>query len=147
MHSIEPIDIAPYYRLIVLSLASNQINTLFDFPFIDAAVEFNNSFRKSENSLRFVDVDNDGGKELVLFVFPYSYIFKYSTSGSALIAYFENINSNSILVSDFNRNYIPEIAFPTSNGIDFYEFASGFKTPTPFAVNGYSIDSNTVKLN
>ncbi len=147
LHSIEPIDIAPYYRLIVLSLASNQINTLFDFPFIDAAVEFNNSFRKSENSLRFVDVDNDGGKELVLFVFPYSYIFKYSTSGSALIAYFENINSNSILVSDFNRNYIPEIAFPTSNGIDFYEFASGFKTPTPFAVNGYSIDSNTVKLN
>lgn len=146
LHSIEPIDIAPYYRLIIFSLAGNQLNTLFDFPFIDAAVEFNNSFRRAENSLRFVDTDNDGGKELVLFTFPYAYIFKYANNTTKLIAYFENINSNSILVSDFNRNYIPEIAFPTSNGIDFYEFASSYKTPTPFAVDGFSIDSSNVKL-
>lgn len=146
LHSIEPIDIAPYYRLIIFSLAGDQLTTLFDFPFIDAAVEFNNSFRRAENSLRFVDIDNDGGKELVLFTFPYAYIFKYFNGTSKLIAYFENINSNSILVTDFNRNYIPEIAFPNSNGIDFYEFASSNKTPTPFAVDGYSIDSSNVKL-
>ncbi|MFN3694502.1 MAG: T9SS type A sorting domain-containing protein, partial [Ignavibacterium sp.] len=146
LHSIEPIDIAPYYRLIIFSLAGNQLTTLFDFPFIDAAVEFNNSFRRAENSLRFVDIDNDGGRELVLFTFPYAYIFKYFYGTSKLIAYFENINSNSILVTDFNSNYIPEIAFPNSNGIDFYEFASSYKTPTPFAVDGYSIDSSNVKL-
>lgn len=147
LHSIEPIDIAPYYRLIIFSLADNQLSIIYDFPFIDAAVEFNNSFRRAENSLRFVDIDNDGGKELVLFTFPYAYIFKYFPSGTKLISYFENINSNSILVSDFNGNYIPEIAFPNSNGIDFYEFASGFKTPTPFALDGFSVDSTTVKLN
>lgn len=146
LHSLEPIDIAPYYRLIIFSLAQNQFVTLFDFPFIDAAVEFNNSFRRAENSLRFVDVDNDGGKELVLFTFPYAYIFRYYNDRTKLIAYFENINSNSILVTDFNNNYIPEIGFPTSNGIDFYEFSSGFKTPTPFALEGYSLDSSKIKL-
>ncbi|AFH49286.1 Subtilisin-like serine protease [Ignavibacterium album JCM 16511] len=147
LHSIEPIDIAPYYRLIIFSLAENHLSVIYDFPFIDAAVEFNNSFRRAENSLRFIDIDNDGGKELILFTFPYAYIFKYFPSGTKLISYFENINSNSILVSDFNSNYIPEIAFPNSNGIDFYEFASGFKTPTPFALDGFSVDSTNVKLN
>lgn len=146
LHSIEPIDIAPYYRLIIFSLAENQLFTLYDFAFIDAAVEFNNSFRRAENSLRFVDIDNDGGEELVLFIFPYAYIFKYFNSGVRLIAFFENINSNSILVSDFNGNHVPEIALPTSNGIEFYEFASGYKTPTPFALDGYSLDSTTVSL-
>ncbi|MGQ9642463.1 MAG: S8 family serine peptidase [Ignavibacterium sp.] len=146
LHSIEPIDIAPFYRLIIFNLAGNNLNILYDFPFIDAAIEFNNSFRKAENSLRFVDVDNDGIKEFVLFVFPYAYVFKYTMEGTKLIAYFENINSNSILISDFNNNYIPEIAFPTSNGIDFYEFGNSFKTPTPFNLDAFSINSNSVKL-
>lgn len=146
LHSIEPIDIAPFYRLIIFNLAGNNLNILYDFPFIDAAIEFNNSFRKAENSLRFVDVDNDGIKEFVLFVFPYAYVFKYTMEGTKLIAYFENINSNSILVSDFNNNYIPEIAFPTSTGIDFYEFGNSFKTPTPFNIDAFSINSNSVKL-
>lgn len=146
LHSIEPLDIAPYYRLIIFSLRENQLNIIYDFPFIDAAKEFNNAFRRAENSMRFVDIDNDGGRELVLFTFPYAYIFKYTTEGVKLISYFENINSNSILVSDFNRNYIPEIAFPSPSGIDFYEFSTSYKTPIPFNVDGYSLDSVTVKL-
>lgn len=146
LHSIEPIDIAPFYRLIIFNLAGNNLNVLYDFPFIDAAIEFNNSFRKAENSLRFVDVDNDGIKELILFIFPYAYVFKYTMEGTKLIAYFENINSNSILVSDFNNNYVPEIAFPTSTGIDFYEFGNSFKTPTPYNLDAYSINSYSVKL-
>lgn len=146
LHSIEPIDIAPFYRLIIFNLAGNNLNILYDFPFIDAAIEFNNSFRKAENSLRFVDVDNDGIKEFIIFIFPYAYVFKYTIEGTKLIAYFENINSNSILVSDFNNNYVPEIAFPTSTGIDFYEFGNSFKTPTPYNFDAYSVNSNSVKL-
>jgi subtilisin family serine protease len=146
LHSIEPIDIAPFYRLIIFNLAGNNLNVIYDFPFIDAATEFNTSFRKAENSLRFVDIDNDGIKELVLFIFPYAYVFKYTMEGTKLIAYFENINSNSILVSDFNNNYTPEIAFPTSTGIDFYEFGNSFKTPIPFNLDAYSINSHSVKL-
>ena len=146
LHSIEPIDIAPFYRLIIFNFAGNNLNILYDFPFIDAAIEFNNSFRKAENSMRFIDVDNDGIKEFVLFIFPYAYVLKYTIEGTKLIAYFENINSNSILVSDLNNNYIPEIAFPTSTGIDFYEFGNSFKTSTPFNLDAFSINSNSVKL-
>ncbi|MCX8105339.1 MAG: S8 family serine peptidase [Ignavibacterium album] len=146
LHSIEPIDIAPYYRLVILSLAQNQLNILYDFPFIDAATEFNNSFRKAENAIRFVDLDYDGGNELILFSFPYAYIFRYSESGVKMISFFENINSNSILVSDFNRNYVPEIAFPNSNGIDFFEFGTTIRTPIPYGLEGFSIDSNSSKL-
>lgn len=146
LHSIEPIDIAPYYRLLIFSFAQNQLNILYDFPFIDAATEFNNSFRKAENSIRFVDLDNDGGDELVLFSFPYAYIFRYFESGIKVISFFENINSNSILVSDFNRNYVPEIAFPNSKGIDFYEFSTTIRTPIPFALEGFSSDSSSAKL-
>lgn len=146
VHSIEPIDIAPFYRLIIFNLVGNNLNILYDFPFIDAATEFNNSFRKAENSLRFVDVDSDGIKEFILFIFPYAYVFKYTIEGTKLIAYFENINSNSILVSDFNNNYVPEVAFPTSTGIDFYEFGNSFKTPTPYNLDVFSINSNSVVL-
>ncbi|WP_337871857.1 S8 family serine peptidase [Ignavibacterium sp.] len=146
LHSIEPLDIAPFYRLIIFTLAANNFNVIYDFPFIDPTTEFNNSFRRAENSLRFVDIDSDGVRELILFTFPYAYIFKYSAEGTKLIAYFENINSNSILVSDFNNNFIPEIAFPNSSSIDFYEFGNSFKTPTPFNFDAYSISANSVKL-
>lgn len=146
LHSIEPLDIAPFYRLIIFTLATNNFNVIYDFPFIDPTTEFNNSFRRAENSLRLVDVDSDGVHELILFTFPYAYIFKYSQEGTKLIAYFENINSNSILVSDFNNNFIPEIAFPNTTSIDFYEFGNSFKTPTPFNFDAYSTSANSVKL-
>lgn len=146
LHSIEPLDIAPFYRLIIFTLATNNFNVIYDFPFIDPTTEFNNSFRRAENSLRFVDVDGDGVRELILFTFPYAYIFKYSQEGTKLIAYFENINSNSILISDFNNNFIPEIAFPNTTSIDFYEFGNSFKTPTPFNFDAYSTSANSVKL-
>mgnify|MGYP000029445036 CR=1 FL=1 len=146
LHSIEKFDVAPYYRLIVFNFFENNINVLFDYPFIDAAYEFNNAFRKAENAIRFSDLDNDGKQELVLFTFPYAYVIKFYLDGSKFIAYFENVNSNSILISDFNKNDVKELALPKSDKIRFIEFLNSDKFSIPYITEAYSIDSTTVKL-
>jgi len=43
-------------------------------------------------------------------------------------------------------NGVPEIAFPTSEGINFYEFAVSIMANTPYNLDGFSIDSSIVQL-
>ncbi len=146
LHSFDPIDIAPYYRLVVFNLF-NQLNTIYDQAFVDASTEFRSSFQQSENSIRFADIDEDGKDELLVFMFPYSYIFKNQFIGSnRIISFKENINSNSIYVGDLNNNDVLEVAFPTNQGINFYEFTVSNKASTPFDVSGFSIDSSSISI-
>ncbi len=144
LHSVEAIDVAPFYRLIIFNLVGNTFNTLYDQALIDAATEFNSSFQQSENSVRFSDIDNDGLDELILFMFPYSYIFKDQFGSDKIISYKENINSNSIFIGDLNNNGVQEVAFPTEQGVKFFEFATSNKANTPYNLSGYSIDSTAV---
>ncbi len=146
LHSIERFDIAPYYRLIIFNFLDNNVNVLFDYPFIDAAYEFNNAFRKAENAIRFSDLDNDGKQELILFTFPYAYVMKFDPAGVKFISYFENVNSNSILISDFNKNDIKELALPKADKIRFIEFLDATKYSIPFITEAFSIDSSKIKL-
>jgi subtilisin family serine protease len=147
LHSIDAIDIAPYYRMVVFNLLGNQLNILYDQVLVDASTEFTSSFQSSENGIRFADLDDDGKDELVVFMFPYSYIFKRQFVGSnKIVSFKENINSNSIFVGDLNNNNVPEIAFPTDQGINFYEFTISKKASTPYNLNGFSIDSTSIFL-
>lgn len=147
LHSIDAIDIAPYYRMIVFNLLGNNLTILYDQVFVDASTEFRSSFQRADNSIRFADLDDDGKDELIVFMFPYSYIFKHQFIGSnKIISFKENINSNSIFIGDLNNNNVSEIAFPTDLGINFYEFTISKKASTPFSVVGYSIDSTSIFL-
>jgi hypothetical protein len=147
LHSIDAIDIAPYYRMVVFNLLGNQFNILYDQVFVDASTEFRSSFQQSENSIRLADIDEDGKDELLVFMFPYSYIFKNQFAGSnKIISFKENINSNSIYVGDLNNNNVLEVAFPTNQGVNFYEFTISKKASTPYNVNGYSVDSSSIFL-
>ncbi|MGB5847457.1 MAG: S8 family serine peptidase, partial [Ignavibacteriaceae bacterium] len=146
LHSIPQVDIAPFYRLIVFNLIGDNFNVLYDQALIDAASEFNSAFQRSENSVRFADLDNDLSDELIVFMFPYSFIFKYDSGINRVISYKENINSNSVFVGDLNLNGVTEIAFPTADGIKFYEFAVSIMVNTPYNLNGFSADSSTVQL-
>ncbi len=146
LHSIDELDISPFYRLVVFNILNNQVNFLFDQALIDASTEFNNTFRRSENSIRFKDIDNDGADELILFVFPYSYIFKFDFGLVKVISYRENINSNSIFIGDLNDNGIPEVAFPTENGIQFVEFAFSNQAAKPLGLNGFSLSGSAIQL-
>ncbi len=147
LHSVDAYDISPFYRLIVFNInPDTSINVLLDQAFIDASTEFNGAFRKSSNSIRFADINNDGKDELIIFEFPYAYIFKHEASKNIVIAYKENINSNSVFISDLNQNGVLEIGFPYSNRIEFSEFAISNYTSTPLNFTGYSISSSTVQL-
>jgi len=146
LHSITDIDAAPFYRLLIFNIISDSINVLYDQAFIDAASEFNSSFQKADNSIRFADIDNDGKDELILFTYPYSYIFKYNNGNNDIISYKENINSNSIFIGDLNQNGVQEIAFPTNNKITFSEFTISKKASAPINLFGYSLDSSTIRL-
>jgi len=147
LHSIRQADIAPYYRLVVFNLIGNNFNVLYDQVLIDAASEFNSTFQRSENSVRFADLDNDLSDELIVFMFPYSFIFNYDFGTNRVISYKENINSNSVFVGDLNLNGVNEIAFPTTDGIKFYEFALSIMANTPYNLNGFSLDSSRIQLN
>ncbi|NNG26701.1 MAG: S8 family serine peptidase, partial [Ignavibacteriaceae bacterium] len=102
LHSVGEIDIAPFYLLKIFNLAGNNPNTIYEQILIDAASEFSSSFQQSENSVRFSDIDNDGFDELILFMFPYSYIFKDQFGSDKIISFKENINSNAIFIGDLN---------------------------------------------
>ena len=56
------------------------------------------------------------------------------------------MNSSSIFVGDLNRNGVKEIAFPTNEGIKFFEFAFSNKASTPYDLTGYSKDSSSIYL-
>jgi hypothetical protein len=146
LRSIEQLDIAPFYRLLVFNLVGGIVDTLYDQAFIDAATEFSSAFQRSENGVRFADLDNDLVDELIVFMFPYSYIFKNVSGINKVISYKENINSNSIFVGDINSNGVQEVAFPTSENIKFYEFEISTITSTPYNLNGHSVDSTSVLL-
>jgi subtilisin family serine protease len=148
LHSIGAFDIAPFYLLNIYKYSNNSLNLIYQQSFVDASTEFagGGTFRDIENSIRFADIDNDGVDELILFVFPYSYIFKDEQGEVKIISYKENINSNSIFVGDLNKNNVPEVAFPTETGIRFIEFAVSNEASTPYNLSGYSIDSTSINL-
>ncbi len=147
LHSVDAYDISPFYRLIVFNINSDtSTNVLFDQAFVDASTEFNGAFRKTANSIRFADVNNDGKDELLVFEFPYAYIFRNDGQKNTVITYKENINSNSIFISDLNQNGVLEVGFPYSDRIEFSEFVTSNYVSTPINVVGYSISSSTVQL-
>ncbi len=146
LHSISDVDVAPFYRLLIFSIVSDTINVIYDQAFIDAASEFTSTFQKADNSIRFSDIDNDGTDELILFTYPYSYIFKYDKGSNNIISFKENINSSSIFVGDLNQNGVKDIAFPTKNEISFSEFTLANKASIPIDLSGYSLDSSNIKL-
>lgn len=146
IHSIENIDISPFYRLLIFTFVGGSLNILYDQAFIDASVEFNSSFRSANSSIRFVDLDLDGRQELIVFVFPYAYIFNSFSSQNRIISFKENINSANIFVGDLNRNGVKDIAFPSNDGIKFYEFALSSQASIPSDLVGYSIDSSHIYL-
>lgn len=145
LHSISELDISSYHRLLIVTYNNNQIEILADRAFVDPAVEFNQFTRKTYNSIEFVNIDNAGPSELVLFIFPYAYIIDNGEVNGRVIYYSENINSNTIFSADLDQNGIVEIAFPESEKTKFIELVKN-SVPTPFNVRGYSIDSTKIKL-
>jgi hypothetical protein len=138
-------SVAPLFMLKVYSYKNNQISEIFSKIFVDqssAFIGFN--FQKAEKGIRFVDVDNDNKSELIVSVYPYTYIFKYSAGSDKLVFYQEGTNNSTIFAGDLNRNGVKEIGLQGAKGYTFYEFGPANKTAPPSFVSGNSLDSNHV---
>jgi hypothetical protein len=83
---------------------------------------------------------------LIVSVFPYTYIFKYSAGSDKLVFYQEGTNNSTIFAGDLNRNGVKEIGIQGVNGYTFYEFGPANKTAPPSFVSGNSLDSNRVMI-
>ena len=139
--------IAPNFLLLIFNFKNNSPNILYEKIFLDQSAEFTGSvFNDVYQTVRFADIDNDGKSELMLNIFPYMYILKYYQAGTKIIFYDEGVNSQDIFVGDVNQNGVKEIAFQTSAGTNFYEFAVSNKALVPYSLKGYSIDSTKINL-
>lgn len=141
-------SISPSFLLIVLSFANNSPQILLQQVFLDQSAEYTSSFTLSKvyQSLKFVNVDGDNNDELVLNIFPYTYIFKRYDQENKIVFYTEGSNTKNVFSGDLNQNGVTEIGLKINNDFRFYEFSSSVRTLPPANVMGYSIDSNTVKI-
>lgn len=140
-------SVAPLFVLKVYSYKNNQITEIFNKIFVDQSSAFSGfgfSVQEESQSIRFVDIDNDNRSELIVSVFPYTYIFKYSAGSDKLVFYSEGTNNSTIFAGDLNRNGVKEIGLQGANGYTFYEFGPANKTAPPSFVSGNSLDSNHV---
>jgi len=142
-------SIAPSFFLLVVSFENHQPRIITQKVLLDQSAEYSGGlqFNELNNSLRFVDVDNDNKDELILSIFPYAYIFKYS-NGNDKIIYFsdERANNFRIFAGDLNKNGVVEIGLKLKDNIKFIEFGNSNRTLIPTDVNGYSITNNSLYL-
>jgi hypothetical protein len=140
-------SVAPLFMLKVYSYKNNKISEIFSKIFVDQSSAFLGfNFTQANQSIRFVDIDNDNKVELIVSLFPYTYIFKSSAGGDKLVFYQEGTNNTTIFAGDLNHNGVKEIGLQGANGYTFYEFGPANKTAPPSFVSGNSLDSNHVYI-
>ena len=140
-------SIAPNFWLKILNFKNDKPNILYEKLFLDQSAEFAGfNFNKVFQSLRFVDIDNDGKDELILNIFPYAYIIKSSTNGGKVVFYKEGVNTQNIFTGDLNKNGVTEIGLQLPDKFKFYEFGESNKALIPTNISGYSIDSSNIRI-
>ncbi|GAB6282029.1 MAG: hypothetical protein STSR0008_07730 [Ignavibacterium sp.] len=140
----EEINPAKYNKLIIFNFKENKFNPIYEQYFIDPSSELSSTFQSDNNALKFIDIDKDGLDELILFLYPYSYILKNVNNRINIIHYDENIKSNSVFANDLDGNGFPEIAFPEKDKINFYEYENN--EPIIYDLNGYSLNDSTIYI-
>jgi len=141
-------SIAPTYFLRILTFQNHQPQIISEKVFLDLSAEYRGGLSSNDffASLKFVDVDNDEVDELVLNMFPYTYILKHSNGIDNIIFYKEGSNTEHVFVGDLNQNGVPEIALNLNKRFKFFEFSISNRTSIPSLVKGFSISPSTVQL-
>ena len=118
---------------------------LFDKSFIDASTEFNNTFRKAENSIRFYDIDNDNKDELILFFFHILTSLKEMLLIKLLI-----IKKILIQIPFLSATLIIMVYLKSHSHIlikiSFSEFAIYGNQGTPYNLSGFSLGNNSIQI-
>jgi subtilisin family serine protease len=141
-------SIAPNLLLLIINFDQNGYKIISQKVFLDQSNEYRNLLFGTSvyQTIKFVDLDNDGADELVVNVFPYVYILKHTSAGDKIIYFDEGVNTPRIFKGDLDQNGLTEIGLHYSDGYKFFEFASSNKASTPYYVEGFSVDTSTIKL-
>ena len=145
LQAVPDVDIAPYNRVLIFNFNGSDLNVIYDNAFVDPAVEFKSTFQRASNSLKFFDIDGDLKEELLMFTYPYAYVIKSDGFTGRVISYDENINTNAILIEDYDGNGVPEIAYPYGNIVKFFEFRQT-SLFAPTLISAKSIDDTSVQI-
>ena len=99
------------------------------------------------NGLSAADIDGDGISEIFFTPFPEAYLFRYQDGELALLWYQENINSNGVLVDDFDRNGRPDVLINSDRGILRFEPAGNSNRPLPpVQLHAAALDTARIRL-
>lgn len=141
-------SISPGFLLVILTFAYDIPRILMQEVFLDQSAEYSSSFTFSKvyQSLKFVNTDGDNQDELVVNIFPYTYIFKRYDQENKIVFYTEGSNTKNVFMGDLNQNGVTEIGLRINNEFKFFEFSGSDRIIPPANVQGYSIDSNTIKI-
>lgn len=141
-------SIAPAFLLAVITFENHRSKILMQKVFLNQADEYVGglTFNKVYQSIKFVDLDNDGMDELVVNMFPYAYIFKRNGDNDDMIFFKEGSNTENVFVGDLNQNGVKEIGLKLNEKFSFFEFSNSNRAAIPGHVKGYSIDSSTIQI-
>ena len=141
-------SIAPTFLLLILTYRNNNFEILTQKFFLDQSAEFAGfGFNRVYQSLKFADVDNDNVDELILNIFPHTYILKYDQLGDKFIFFLDGVNTADVFADDLNGNGIIDVAYQFSDRYKFYEFGPATRPETPTILNAYSNNSLQAELN
>lgn len=142
-------SIAPAFLLMIVTFNNHSPTILTQKVFLDQSEGYGGGLGVGANiyqSLKFVDIDNDGRDELIINIFPSSYILKHVNGEDKFIFYVEGSNTKNVFYGDLNQNGVPEICFKINDVYRFYEFTISNKADVPVNFSGYSTDSENIKL-
>ncbi|MFO7524265.1 MAG: S8 family peptidase [Ignavibacteriaceae bacterium] len=141
-------SIAPTFLLLIITFENHVPKVLSQKVFLDQSAEYVGglTFTKIYQSLNFVDIDSDGLDELVVNIFPYTYIFKYSAQESKMVFYAEGGSTRNTFVGDLNQNGVVEIGLKINEVFRFYEFSNSIRTLIPALFEGHSVSFEEIML-
>ncbi|QQS37946.1 MAG: S8 family serine peptidase [Ignavibacteriales bacterium] len=142
-------SIAPAFLLLVVTFSNHSPVILTQKVFLDQSEGYGGGLGVGADvyqSLKFVDVDSDGKDELVVNIFPSSYIFKNINNEDEIIFYSEGSNTKNVFAGDLNQNGVPEISFKINDVFRFFEFANSNRAAVPVNFSGYSVSPSSIRL-
>ncbi len=140
-------SIAPTFLLLIFTYRNNDFQIITQKVFLDQADEFIGfTFSEAYQSIKFADVDSDGSDELIINIFPYSYILDFDFGENKFTFYLEGTNTEGVYANDLNGNGMLDVAFQFSDGYKFFEFGPPTRPEIPTILNAFSNSSLQTEL-
>ena len=142
-------SIAPAFLLLIVTFNNHSPTILMQKVFLDQSEGYGGGLGVGADiyqSLKFVDIDNDGNDELILNIFPSSYIIKHTNGEDKIIFYAEGSNTKNVFSGDLNQNGVTEICFKINDSYRFFEFTNSNRTAAPVNFTGYNTSTQNIKL-